>query len=117
MNNATGEDLNWFWKGWFFTNWKLDQAVGSVKYVDDDPSKGALITIENKEKLILPVIVKIVEVNGKSSIVNLPVEIWQRGGSWTFKYASSSKIEKIILDPENQLPDTNRKNNEWSGIK
>ena len=26
INNAAGDDLNWFWKEWFFTNWTLDQA-------------------------------------------------------------------------------------------
>ncbi|HSZ32286.1 MAG TPA: M1 family metallopeptidase, partial [Puia sp.] len=45
MNSAAGDDLNWFWKEWFFTTWKLDQALTDVKYVDGDPGKGALITI------------------------------------------------------------------------
>ncbi len=39
MNNAAGEDLNWFWKEWFFTTRKLDQAVEGVKYENDDPDK------------------------------------------------------------------------------
>ena len=33
MENAGGEDLGWFWKGMFIENYKLDQAVTSVKYV------------------------------------------------------------------------------------
>jgi len=115
INNAAGEDLNWFWKEWFFTNWTLDQAVTSVKYTDNDPSKGALITIDNKGKMILPVIVKIVQSNGKAESIQLPVEIWQRGGSWTFRYDSKSKIDSVILDPENILPDVDRNNNVWNG--
>lgn len=117
INNAAGEDLNWFWKEWFFTTWKLDQAVTSVKYVDNDPAKGALVTIENVGKMIMPVIVKIVQGNGGKEIIQLPVEIWQRGGTWTFKYSSANRIDKIILDPENVLPDVNRKNNEWNMVK
>ena len=113
MNNAAGEDLNWFWKEWFFTTWTLDQAITNVQYVDDNPSKGTLITIENKGKMILPVIVKVVQSNGKTENILLPVEIWQRGGSWTFKYASTNKINQVILDPENVLPDVNRGNNTW----
>jgi len=113
MNNAAGDDLNWFWKEWFFTTWTLDQVVSDVKYTDNDPAKGALITISNKGKMILPVVVKIVQANGKMETVQLPMEIWQRGGNWTFKYASTSKITRVILDPENQLPDVDRKNNEW----
>ena len=114
INNAVGEDLNWFWKEWFFTTWKLDQAITAVTYVDNDPSKGALITLENKGKMILPVIVKVIQSNGETGTIQLPVEIWQRGGTWTFKYSSKSKIDKAILDPENVLPDVDRKNNEWT---
>jgi len=113
INNAAGEDLNWFWKEWFFTTWTLDQAITGVKYVDNDSSKGAFITIENKGKMILPVILKIIQANGKTGTIQLPVEIWQRGGVWTFKYMSAGKIDKVILDPENVLPDIDRKNNEW----
>ena len=113
MNNATGEDLNWFWKQWLYTTWKLDQAITDVKYVDNDPSKGALITIENKGKMIMPVIIKILQSNGNNEVIKLPVEIWQRGGTWTFKYAVKSKIDKVILDPDKVLPDMDRKNNEW----
>jgi len=117
INSASGEDLNWFWKEWFFTTWKLDQAAVAVKYIDNDPSKGALISIENKGKMILPVIIKIIQNNGPTETVQLPVEIWQRGGLWTFKYASTNNIDKVILDPENVLPDVNRKNNEWNDGK
>jgi len=117
INNAAGEDLNWFWKEWFFTTWKFDQAITGVKYIDNDPSKGALITIENKGKMILPVIVKIREHNGQTSTIQLPVEIWQRGSSWTFTYPSKTVIDQVILDPELVLPDTDRKNNEWGSAK
>ena len=113
MNNATGEDLNWFWKEWFFTMWTLDQAVSNVQYVDGNPAKGALITIENKGKMIMPVIVKVVQSNGQTGSIQLPVEIWQHGGTWTFNYASTSKINQIILDPEIVMPDVKRENNSW----
>jgi len=114
INNAAGEDLNWFWKEWFFTTWKLDQAITAVTYVDNDPAKGALVTIENKGKMILPVIIKIVETGGKETMIRLPVEVWQRSNTWVYKYASKNKIDSVILDPENVLPDVDRKNNEWN---
>ena len=114
MNDASGEDLNWFWKEWFVKNWKLDQAVKSVKYVNGDPSKGSLITIENKNKMVMPVVVEVKEKNGKSGRVNLPVEIWQRSGEWTFEYKSTSLLESVIIDPDQTLPDINLSNNTWT---
>ncbi len=116
INNAAGEDLNWFWKEWFFTTWKFDQSVESVSYIDNDPTKGSLITITNKGKMILPAIVKVIQTNGKDSTMQLPVEVWQRGGTWTFKYPSNVTIDKVLLDPGNVLPDTNRTNNEWKRV-
>ncbi len=118
MNDASGEDLDWFWKEWFYKDWNLDQAVKTVKYIDDDPSKGALITIENLDKMVMPVTVKVKESNGNSGTVHLPVEIWQRSGTWTFKYNSTSMIDSVIIDPNKKLPDINPKNNIWtSGAK
>ncbi|ANI90018.1 peptidase M1 [Arachidicoccus ginsenosidimutans] len=113
MDNAAGEDLSWFWKEWFYTTWTLDQAVTGVKYVDDKPENGALITISNLGKMVLPVTLDIKQQNGDSSTVKLPVEIWQRGGDWTFKYNSTSPIESVVIDPKVHYPDTNRDNNTW----
>ncbi|MDQ2718727.1 MAG: M1 family metallopeptidase [Bacteroidota bacterium] len=117
MNDAAGDDLNWFWKEWFYETWKLDQSIKGVTYVKDDAANGALITLENLQQMALPVILKITEQNGQSQELKLPVEIWQRGGKWTFKYNSISPITSIILDPHNELPDINRKNNIWGNSK
>jgi hypothetical protein len=116
MDNAAGEDLSWFWHEWFLTTWKLDQSVKEINYVDNDPTKGALITIENLEGMAMPVTVAVKEENGKTGTVNLPAEIWQRGGTWTFAYKSSSKIDYAIIDPNHVLPDVNTENNAYSGV-
>ncbi len=115
MNDASGEDLNWFFQPWFFTTWKLDQAIQGVKYVKDNAADGALITLVNKEKMAMPVTLKITQANGKTETINLPVNIWQRGGVWTFVYPSTTAITALELDPDHQLPDADRKNNVWSG--
>jgi len=116
MDNAAGEDLSWFWKEWFTTTMKLDQSVKEINYVDNDPSKGALITIENNEGMALPVTIAVKEENGNTSTVKLPAEVWQRGGNWTFAYKSTSKITYAIIDPDHALPDVKPANNSLSGI-
>ncbi len=114
INDAAGEDLNWFFKPWFFTTWKLDQAITNVKYKNNDPAQGALITLINKEKIAMPVTLKLVLLNGNIEIINLPVNIWQRSGNWTFLYPSTSAIKSIELDPDHQLPDNDRSDNIWN---
>lgn len=116
MDNAAGEDLSWFWKEWFFTTWKLDQGVKGIDYIQKDVTKGALITIENLGEMALPVTAMVTEENGKTGTIKLPAEIWQRGGTWTFHYPSTSKINLVMLDPDHILPDMQPDNNAYSGI-
>lgn len=113
MEDAAGEDLGWFWKGWFFENYKLDQSVKGVTYVEQNPQKGSYITIENLDQMAMPAKVDIEEVNGKKTRVELPVEIWQRGGSWTFKATTQQPIRSVTIDPEHALPDIDPENNVW----
>jgi hypothetical protein len=113
MEDAAGEDLGWFWKGWFFENYKLDQSVKEVSYVEQNPQKGSFITIENLDQWAMPAKVDIEEVSGKKTRVELPVEIWQRGGSWTFKAATQQPIRSVTIDPEHNLPDIDPDNNVW----
>ena len=114
MNNETGENLDWFWKEWFFENWKLDQAVTDVRYVDNDPKKGGIITIMNNDRMVMPVVVAVHESGGKTTIIKLPVEIWAEGNIWKFKANTSSKIRSVVIDPDNLLPDADRTNNTWN---
>ena len=114
MENVSGEDLGWFWKGWFVNNWRLDQGVNSIKYIDNNPKLGVYITIENFEKMVMPVILDIKTKSGIVSRVKLPVEIWQKNRDWIFKYNSSEEIDSIIIDPDHVFPDSNESNNIWS---
>ena len=113
MENVAGEDLGWFWRAWVLNTWKLDQSVKEVKYVKNIPENGATITLENLEKMPMPVTVLIKEANGKEHKLDLPVEIWQRGPQWTFGVPTTSEIKEVVLDPEKKLPDWNRDNNKW----
>jgi hypothetical protein len=114
MENVAGESLQWFWRGWYVNNWRLDVNVRNVSYTDStDYSKGALITLDNLEKMAMPVILEIKTVSGKTSRVNLPVEIWERNTSWTFKVPTTEAIESVTYDPDKVLPDFNPANNVW----
>jgi hypothetical protein len=113
IENVAGEDLRWFWRGWFVNSWKLDQAITEVKYVKNDPTQGALITIENLEKMPMPVVIEFKTKSGEVTRQTLPVEIWKRNTSWTFKHDSTEELAKVVIDPDYVLPDSNSKNNKW----
>ncbi len=113
IENASGEDLSWFWRSWVLNNWKLDQSVKGVTYVKDKPENGSEITIVNLQKMPMPVTVLVKEANGKEHRLNMPVEIWQRGAEWIFGVPTTSEVKEVILDPDKKLPDWNRDNNTW----
>lgn len=113
MESVAGENLSWFWRGWFLNNWRLDQAVTDVAYVKNDAKNGALISVANLEKMPFPMILEIKTKSGKVSRVTLPVEIWQRNVSWTFKHPSTEEIVSVSSDPDHVLPDFNSSNDNW----
>ena len=114
IENVAGEDLGWFWRSWFMNNWSLDQGVSKVKYVKGDAKNGAQVTIENLDKMVMPVVVEIKTKSGAVSRKSLPVEIWERNKEWTFKVDTNEELDSITLDPDNTLPDSNPENNVWT---
>ena len=117
IENVAGEDLGWFWRSWIMNNWALDQAITKVKYVKGDAKNGAVITVENLDKMPMPVVLEIKTKSGAVSRKTLPVEIWQRNKSWTFKVDTNEELDSITLDPENAFPDVNDENNVWTNAK
>ena len=114
IENYAGETLDWFWRGWFLENWKLDVGVTDVRYNNNNAADGAIITIVNMEKLPMPVVVEVREHNGRTTRVDLPVEVWQHGSNWQFLYNSTSTIDQVTVDPDHTLPDVDLTNNVWT---
>jgi hypothetical protein len=52
MEDASAVDLDWFWRGWFFTNEHVDMSIDKVKWYqikDMDPEKEEVVRTEMKE--------------------------------------------------------------------
>lgn len=109
MDNEAGEDLSWFWRGWFYNNWSLDQAVQQVTVADNK----ATITIANLDKLVMPVVVQLTFNNGTTQRIELPVETWFQHTSYTFTVAVNAAVTTVTIDPDHVMPDANRQNNEY----
>lgn len=111
MESGAGEDLSWFWKGWFYNNYKLDLAIINAKYVDDDPKKGIEITVANKEKMAMPFWVEVNLKSGKKYRTQLPVETWIQAKVITLTLPTTEEADSVRIDPDAALPDINRANN------
>jgi hypothetical protein len=111
MENGGGEDLSWFWKGWFYNNWPLDLAIIDAKYVNNDPKNGIQVTVANKEQMAMPFTVEVKLKDGTKQRIKLPVETWLQDKAITFTIPTTTTVESITVDPDAVLPDMNRKNN------
>jgi hypothetical protein len=111
MESAGGEDLSWFWRGWYFNNWTFDLAVEDVQYVNGDPLQGARVTIANLDSLVLPATVQIDFADGSNSRIRLPVETWLQQARYTLNLTSRQRITSVTVDPDHVLPDNDRSNN------
>ncbi|HEX4024478.1 MAG TPA: M1 family metallopeptidase [Steroidobacteraceae bacterium] len=113
MDSAGGEDLSWFWRGWYFHNWTLDLAVKDVRAVGGDWRRGAIVTIANLDPLVLPADVKIDFADGSSRSIRLPAETWIQQRSVELPLDSTLPVTAVSIDPDHLLPDQDRGNNVW----
>jgi len=109
MSSEAGEDLSWFWRGWFFNNWQLDLAVMGVAYADGDPAKGANVTLESRDRLVMPAVLAVKYADGHETRIALPVETWMRVKPVIA--VPAGRIASVTLDPDHVLPDRDRGNN------
>ncbi len=111
MESAAGDDLDWFWKSWFYGTGNIDQAVTKIDYSKGSPANGALITIENIGEVPMPVVLRLTDANGENYTYKLPAEVWMRGNSTVYKTDTTQKIVKAIIDPDGFYPDVDASNN------
>jgi len=117
IEDVSGEDLGWFWRSWVLNNWKLDQAVTDVSYVNNDPKQGAIISIKNMEKIPMPVHVEITTLSGEKIEKHLPVEVWKNSVEWSFVINTNTDIQRVEIDPNYEYPDSDSSNNIWLNPK
>ena len=103
MESAGGEDLGWFWRGWYFNNWKYDVAVDKVE--------GTSFTLSNLGQLVLPTPVEVTFRDGTKKRLQVPVETWESKGSYMWNSENAVPIASVTVDPDHVLPDDNRSNN------
>jgi len=113
MDNVSGEDLSWFWRGWFVENYRIDQSILGVKYENDDPAQGAVVTIANLDQMAMPVNISYETKSGKKGRLRLPVEVWNNRDETKLRIPVTEELVRVDIDPDKILPDMNPTNNTW----
>ena len=114
MEDALGEDLSWFWRGWFYRTDVVDQAVDSVRVRQDSSGPITRIFLASPGALPMPVDMRITLANGSAENVRLPVEIWLLGNHYLYERKFAADVVKVEVDPGQNFPDVRRENNVWT---
>ena len=142
MEDASAMDLDWFWRGWFYTTDVTDIGIKGVKkfYAEDgernsvnfveDTSEGLTFTPENAKKanskffyeitfdkpggLVMPIIVEYTYKDGTKKRKKYPAQIWRFNDNEVTKAIKSDKeIINITIDPDLETADVDTSNNSY----
>ena len=101
MSSEGGEDLSWFWRGWYMNNWRFDLAVTKIE--------GDQVTLTNKGQLVLPATVEVRYTDGTTARFRVPVEAWESKAELV--WSGDKPVASAKVDPDHVLPDDDRANN------
>ena len=108
MESETGEDLGWWWRGWYLTNATYDVAVTKIAPAKDGRT---LVTVENRDPLVMPATLRVSYADGSHDDIRLAAEAWIRQTSTDVPIAAGKHVASAEVDPDHRLPDRDRSNN------
>ncbi|HYV93940.1 MAG TPA: M1 family metallopeptidase [Chitinophagales bacterium] len=113
FNKSSGENLDWFWKAWFFDWGYPDLSIKEVK-MDPDKSGGKWkIVVEKKGNIPVPVTLDITLKDGSVIHHHETAEVWKDGSTvYIFRTKTQSEIQSVKLG-DIYTPDVDRKDNVW----
>jgi hypothetical protein len=111
FNAATGQDLSWFWRSWYYETWTLDQTIASVT-----PRRGGTeIVVYDRGDAPMPARLTITLASGDTLYREIPVTTWLSGTrTATVTVPGPVAVTRVEIDAEREFPDVMRKNNFWA---
>jgi hypothetical protein len=110
MRDASGMDLDWFWRGWIYSTARLDQSLDSVTERSDG---GSDVHLTNRGTMVMPAELALTFADGSRTTVKLPVEMWNLGSAFVYRVPEKKRVTRAEVDPRRALPDIDRANNVW----
>jgi hypothetical protein len=129
MNNALGQDLNWFWYYWLWTTESVDGSIADVTTAGGRTT----VTVRQDGQMPSPVVLKVqfADAGGKiqpmanakivdnrTALVTWPVDVWFNGArsfQATLDFGGRA-ISTITLDPGCRFPDRDPSDNVWPKV-
>ena len=119
VENVSGQDLSWFWRGFFYSSDVLDIGIDSVVMhapsgPDSAGGMSASIYLRRYTALVFPVELRLKLANGSTTDVRLPVDIWARGATVEARVPATARVVGARLWPDRTaIPDLRPDNDVW----
>jgi hypothetical protein len=109
INTGSGQNLNWFWKSWFFDSGIPDLAITRVTAQKNLYT----ILITNEGSKPVPIDLTLYFNDGSTQLVHQNISAWKAGNkTHTITHTGRKRIKKMILGTTYD-PDVNKGNNVW----
>ena len=110
FNRVSGEDLDWFWRSWYYETWVLDQEVTAVHQTDGT----ATIVIQDRGWVPMPTRVTVTLADGTALRREIPVRHWLAGNTTAeIEMDVDQSVIRVEIDSAESFPDVDRNNNVW----
>ncbi len=107
FNDALNENLDWFWKPWFFESGEPDLAIKIVTAQDNKIK----IVIQKIGMIPVPIKVAAYYTDGTKDTTYQTAAVWKGGETeYIFEIKTSKELSKVLLG-DNSIPDADIKNN------
>ena len=109
MNEGAGQNMNWFWKRWFFDAGVPNLSIADVKH----KGKRFIVKVTNKGGKPVPVDIVLHYSDSSTQTIHASVGIWKNNISTSrFLFRASKKVKSITLGSL-YTPDTDKSDNEY----
>ena len=110
-NQVSGQNLDWFWKPWFFDWGYPDLGIQGV--LRDEAANCPVVVVERNGNQPVPIHLELEYSDGAKQTFHQSADIWRDGKtSVRINCAAGKKLNSVLLGNK-IIPDTDRKNNEW----
>ncbi|NRF39271.1 M1 family metallopeptidase [Pedobacter foliorum] len=95
INDATKQNLNWFWNSWFFSNNYIDLSIAKVTV----KGKNYTVSVKNTGGFAVPFDIKITFIDGKQQRLHQTPIAWKNNRKETFFEVNvNAPVQSISLD-------------------
>jgi hypothetical protein len=105
--DVSGQDLEPYFRTWFFEAWPLDHAIAQVELKDGN----TVVTVEDRGRAVHPCVVEATFADGQKQRQTIPATTFWQGTRAVVTFPGAAAA--VALDPDVTTIDARRENGTW----